>query len=76
MLALVWSLSLLLTAIITITLSKTVKGQVMLFMMMVIVTLTCAGFESLIACVSPFMVKFVPVMLAMSRRKPKADVSL
>ena len=35
MLALVWSLGLLFTAIITNTLSRTVKGQVMLLMMMV-----------------------------------------
>ena len=37
MLALVWSLGLLFTAIITITLSRTVKGQVMLLMMMVMI---------------------------------------
>ena len=72
MLVLVWSLCLFFTAIITKTLSKTVKGQVMLLMIMVMIKL----FSQATFRVSPSVVKFVRLLvkferetLAMLRRK-------
>ena len=76
MLALVWSLCLLFTAIITNTLSRTVKGQVMLLMMMVKMQETSiATFNALFLSVvtlesfSVVFVKFELERLIMLERK-------
>ena len=76
MLVLVWSLGLLFTAIITSTLNRTVKGQEMMLMMMVMIKLTSCG----TFCESPSVVilvtfeKFDPERLAMLRKRSEAKL--
>ena len=71
MLALVWSLGLLFTAIITNTLSRTVNGQVMLFIMMVTIKLISSETFRILPCMVAVenllvvFVKFDPKWLAM-----------
>ena len=72
MLVLLCSLGLLFTAIITNTLSRTVKGQVMILMIMVMIKLVSQATFRVSPSVVTFvrlLVKFEPEMLAMLRRK-------
>ena len=71
MLALVWSLGLLFTAIITNTLSRTVNGQVMLFIIMVTIKLISSWTFRVLSSIIAFdsllvvFVRFDPKWLAM-----------
>ena len=67
---LLWSLRLLFTAIITNTLSTTVKGQVMPLMIIVMILTSCARFGvSPCVFISVTFVKFDPESLAAILRK-------
>ena len=66
MLALVWSLGLLFTAIITNMLSRTVNGQVMLFMTMVTIKLISSWTFSILSKVA-----FENLLIVLVRFEPK-----
>ena len=76
MLGLLWSLRLLFTAIITNTLNRTVKGQVMPLMMIVMILTCCARFGvSPGAVISVTFVKFDPESLVMFRKRSEGKLT-
>ena len=76
MLWFLWSLDLLFTAIITSTLNRTVKGQEMLLMMMVMIKLTsCGSFrESPSVVILVTFAKFDQERLAMLRKRNEDEL--
>ena len=77
MLGLLWSLRLLFTAIITSTLNRTVKGQVMPLMMIVMILTCCARFDvSPGAVISVTFVKFdAELSLAIFRKRNEGKLT-